>query len=316
MKKVLFADTVHPYLEEELLKLGYQCDHFTSKDIEEFKQLLPNYFGLVIRSKFKMTVDLLDLGTQLKFICRSGAGMENIDVPYAESKGIACINSPEGNKDAVGEQAIGMLLMLFNNLKRADAEVRQGIWDREGNRGIELAGLTVGILGFGNMGSAMAEKLQGFNVRIVAYDKYKTNYAPKYVEELSEAEFFMVTDVLSLHLPETPETRYLVDENYINRFAKNIFIINTARGKNLKTAALVDALESSKVRGACLDVLEYEAVSFENLFGDGSSEMPAPLAYLLQSDKVILSPHIAGWTVESYYKLSFYLAEKVKRLFH
>jgi D-3-phosphoglycerate dehydrogenase len=237
-----------------------------------------------------------------------GAGMENIDVAYAEKNGIACVNSPEGNRDAVAEHALGMLLALFNNLIKANTEVRNGKWLREENRGLELCGKTVGIIGYGNMGAAFAQRLQGFGVKVLAYDKYKTNFGNDFVKESSLQEIFEQADILSLHTPLTDETNYLINNAFIKQFKKNIYIINTARGKCLNTADLVANLESGKVLGACLDVLEYEAVSFE---GIDAKEMPQPMQYLMKSDKVILTPHIAGWTKESNIKLAEFLAQKI-----
>lgn len=251
---------------------------------------------------------MLDKADNLKWIARSGAGMENIDVEYANHKGIACFNSPEGNRDAVAEHAVGMLLMLFNKLKQGDAEVRKGQWNREANRGIELKGKTVGILGFGYMGAAFAQRLKGFQVKVIAYDKYKSGFGDDWVAEVDEATLFAESDVLSIHLPLTEETTFLIDKDYLTKFKQPIYLINTARGKNLKTTDLLGALDSGKVLGACLDVLEYESLSFEKL---KSEDLPADFQTLVKSDKVILSPHVAGWTVESYEKLSAVLAEKI-----
>ncbi|HXD92876.1 MAG TPA: 2-hydroxyacid dehydrogenase [Bacteroidia bacterium] len=307
-KKILFIDSNHPRLHEMLMQQGFICDLFYDKPADELKKLIPHYDGIVLRSKFKITKEIIDSAPNLKCIARVGAGMENIDVAYAEKKGIACVNSPEGNRDAVAEHALGMLLALFNNLIKANAEVRLGKWLREENRGIELCGKTVGIIGYGNMGAAFVKRLQGFGVKILAYDKYKTNFGNDFVQESRIEEIFEQADVLSLHTPLTDETNYLINDAFIKRFKKNIYIINTARGKCLNTADLIKNLESGKVLGACLDVLEYEAVSFE---GIDVKEMPAPLQYLIKSDKVILSPHIAGWTQESNIKLAEFLAEKI-----
>lgn len=310
--KVLFIDTVHPYLEEQLLANGYQTFHFTSNVMDEFIAIARDYDGFVIRSKFVLNKEVLDHCSGLKFIARAGAGMENIDVSYAQSKGILCINSPEGNRDAVGEHAIGMMLMLMNHLKKADAEVRNGIWIRAENRGFEIMGKTVGLIGYGNTGKKMAQKLSGFECDILVYDKYLTNIDDPYVRQVEMQEIFNTADILSLHIPLTPETTYLVDEKFIEKFAKPIWVINTSRGKNVDTEALVHALKSGKILGACLDVLEYESSSFENM---NANEMPEPFQYLIHSDKVILSPHIAGWTHESNYKMSFYLAKKILEKF-
>jgi D-3-phosphoglycerate dehydrogenase len=307
-KKILFIDSNHPRLHEVLIQRGFQCDLFYDKSADELKKIIPQYDGIVLRSKFKITAAIIDGAPKLKCIARVGAGMENIDVEYAKQKGIACVNSPEGNRDAVAEHALGMLLALFNNIIKANAEVRLGKWLREENRGIELYGKTIGIIGYGNMGAAFAQRLKGFGVKILAYDKYKTNFGDEFVKESTLEEIFEQADILSLHTPLTEETNYLISDAFINQFEKNIYIINTARGKCLNTADLVSNLEGGKVLGACLDVLEYEAVSFE---GIDVKEMPAPLQYLVKSDKVILTPHIAGWTKESNIKLAEFLAEKI-----
>lgn len=310
--KVAFIDTVHPTLEDELKRNGYQCDEFYHPSREEMKIKIRDYDGIVIRSRFRMDEDFLQHATQLKFIARSGAGMENIDLEYCEKRNITCFNSPEGNADAVGEHAVAMLLSLFNNIIRADAEVRKGIWEREGNRGYELEGKTVGIIGFGNMGSAFAKKLRGFDCKILAYDKYKTNFAPDYVQEVSMEKLMQESDIISLHLPINDETKYFVNADFISKMQKPFFLINTARGKNVNSEALAAGIQSGKVRGACLDVLEYELASFEKL---DVTQLPEAFQYLIKSDKVVFSPHVAGWTFESYRKLSSYLSEKIIREF-
>jgi D-3-phosphoglycerate dehydrogenase len=287
---------------------GHTCDFNYNWTKEEIVNNVHLYDGIVIRSRIKITKEIIDKATKLKFIARAGAGMENIDVEYAEKKGIKCIHAPEGNRDAVAEHAIGMLLCLFNNLMRADKEVRQGKWIREGNRGIELMGKTVGIIGYGNMGSAFAERLKGFGVKVLVYDKYKKNFGNDVIIETTLEHIFEEADVLSLHTPLTDETHYLINDTFINRFKKNIYIINTARGKSLNTADLVKNIQLGKVLGACLDVSEYEVVSFENI---DAESLPEPFQYLSQSEKVILSPHIAGWTQESNEKIAQILAEKI-----
>jgi len=308
MKKILCIDSNHDVLHETLMNAGFQCDLFWDKPKDELMKLVPNYDGIVIRSKFKITKDIIDASPNLKCIGRVGAGMENIDVAYATSKGITCVHAPEGNRDAVGEQALGMLLMLLNNLKRADAEVRQGIWKRAENRGIEISGKTVGIIGYGNMGSAFAQRLKGFDCEILVHDKYKTNFGNEYVTESSLETLFEKADIVSIHLPLTEETNYYINDQFISSFKKDIFILNTARGKCLNTSDLVKHLKTGKVKGACLDVLEYESVSFENI---DTSTLPEPMQYLLKSEHVILTPHIAGWTHESNYKMSKIIAEKM-----
>jgi D-3-phosphoglycerate dehydrogenase / 2-oxoglutarate reductase len=306
--KILFIDSNHSLLHTMLEKAGYTCDFNYNWTKEEIVNNVHLYDGIVIRSRIKITKEIIDKATKLKFIARAGAGMENIDVEYAESKGIKCLHAPEGNRDAVAEHAIGMLLCLFNNLMRADKEVRAGKWIREGNRGIELMGKTVGIIGYGNMGSAFADRLKGFGVKVLVYDKYKKNFGNNVIIETTLEHIFEEADVLSLHTPLTDETHYLVNDTFINRFKKNIYIINTARGKSLNTADLVKNMKLGKVLGACLDVSEYEVVSFENI---DAESLPEPFQYLSQCEKVILSPHIAGWTQESNEKIARILAEKI-----
>lgn len=309
--KILFIDSNHPLLHETLEKAGHTCDLFYQWSKEEIENNIHLYDGIVIRSKIKITKDSIDKATKLKFIARAGAGMENIDVEYAVQKGIKCLHAPEGNRDAVAEQAIGMLLGLFNNLFRANNQVREGKWIREGNRGVELMGKTVGIIGYGNMGSAFAERLKGFGVKVLGYDKYKKNFGTDFIKETSLENIFKNADVVSLHTPLTDETNYLINDAFINKFSKNIYIINTARGKCLNTSDLVKNLKAGKVSGACLDVLEYEMVSFEAL---NTNELPEAFQYLIKSDNVVLSPHIAGWTQESNEKIAMVLAEKVLAL--
>ncbi len=309
--KILFVDSNHPILHETLRKAGHTCDLNYEWSRDEIINNIHLYEGIVVRSKIKITKEIIDKAVKLKFIARAGAGMENIDVNYAESKGIVCLHAPEGNRDAVGEQAIGMLLSLFNNLCRANKEVREGKWIREGNRGVELKGKTIGIIGCGNMGSAFAERLAGFGVKILVYDKYKNNFGTDLIIETTLERIFEEADIISLHTPLTDETKFLIDNSFINNFKNNIYIINTARGKCLNTADLVKNIQSGKVLGACLDVLEYEMLSFENL---EMANLPEPFQYLIQSEKVLLSPHIAGWTVESNQKIARILAEKIGKI--
>jgi D-3-phosphoglycerate dehydrogenase len=306
--KVLFIDTVHSVLEEKLVQHGYQVEHYTGWDREECLRLLSTVHGVVIRSKFIIDAEFLTHAPQLKFIARAGAGMENIDVSEAESRGVVCIHSPEGNRDAVGEHALGMLLMLLNHLKRADAEVRQGIWKRADNRGTEIIGKTIGVIGYGNTGSRFVKKLMGFDARILVYDKYKKHFAESWFEESDMHTIWQEADILSLHVPLTEETHYLVNDEFIQAFRKPFVLINTSRGKVVKTKAMVQALQSGKVLGACLDVLEYESVSFEKLNQD---QLPDDFKYLLGAENVVLTPHIAGWTHESNRKMSEILAEKI-----
>ncbi|MCB2209036.1 MAG: hydroxyacid dehydrogenase [Bacteroidetes bacterium] len=310
-RKVLFIDTAHPILMLELEKDGFQCDAFPDYGRDDYKKIIKDYTGVIIRSKVKLDADFLARASSLKFIGRVGAGMENIDLDYAHQKGIVCINAPEGNRDAVGEQAIGMLLSLMNNLLVADQEVRKGKWEREQNRGYELGGKTIGIIGYGNTGSAFAKKLSGFDMRVLAYDKYKSDYSNEFVKESNMATLYESCDVLSLHVPLTNETYYLVDHEYLNRFKKPIYVVNTSRGKVVHTKDLVANLENGKVIGACLDVLEYEGLSFESLDPD---IIPETFHKLIAMKNVILSPHIAGWTHESNYKLAMTIVKKVRKL--
>lgn len=312
ISKILFIDSVHPVLEERLTKLGVVCEHDYQSSKAEIEAKISHYQGVVIRSRFTLDNTFFDAATHLKFVARSGAGLENIDVAYAEKLGIKVIHSPEGNRDAVGEHAIGMLLMLFNQLKKGDAEVRKAIWDREGNRGLELTGKTVGIIGYGFMGSSLAKRLMGFDCKILAYDKYKTRYGYDNVQEVSLEQLKAESDIISIHLPLTTETNYYVNDEFINSCTKPFYLINTARGNHVKLADLVQALKSGKILGACLDVLEYETKSFETI---SKNQLPKDFVYLTQSDKVVLSPHVAGWTLESYVKLSSVLGDKIEAEF-
>ncbi len=309
---ILFLDSVHLLLQKELETKGFICHLQYDWNLEKIGEELYKFDGVVIRSRVKLDKELIDKGTNLKFIARAGAGMENIDVAYAKSKGIKCLSSAEGNRDAVGEHALGMLLCLFNNICRADKEVRQGQWIREGNRGIELQGKTVGIIGYGNMGSAFAQRLRGFDCTVLAYDKYKTKFSDEFVKESTLEELFENTDVPSLHLPLNDETRFMVNASFLGKFRKNIYLINTSRGKIVQTDDLVACMKTGKVLGACLDVLEYESLSFEGL---DATKLPPSFRYLVESDNVILTPHIAGWTYESNEKISATLAKKILELY-
>lgn len=311
--KILFVDSTHPILPEKLSNAGFLCDYKPEINKDEIIKIISEYSGLIIRSKIKIDKTIIDNAINLKFIGRVGAGLENIDTKYAESKGIKCFNSPEGNRDAVGEHALGMLLCLLNNIIKADGEIRNGQWIREGNRGIEIKGKTVGIIGYGNMGSAFAQRIKGFGAQVIAYDKYKFNYSDDFVTEKTLNDIFNETDILSLHVPLNDETHFMVDDKFIHHFKKDIYIINTARGKVIKTDDLVRNLQSGKVKGAALDVLEYERTSFESLHSD--AKLPTAYDYLIKSNRVVLTPHIAGWTHESNIKLSEFLADKIIQTF-
>ena len=310
-KKILFIDTTHPILIEDLKSHGAQCDFYENYTREDYLKIIAEYSGIIVRSKIKIDKEIIDKGSKLIFIGRVGAGMESIDVDYATSKGIICLNSPEGNRDAVGEHALGMLLCLFNKLIHADKQMRKGIRDREANRGYEIKGKTIGIIGFGNMGSAFAQRLKGFECNIIAYDKYKKGFGNDFIKEVDLNKIYEITDVLSLHVPLTDENYYMVNSSFINNFQKDIYLINTARGQVVESQALVETLKTGKVKGACLDVIEYENFSFENF---NLKNLPDAYQYLIQSENVILSPHIAGWTVESKYKLAKVLAEKIIKI--
>lgn len=309
--KILFINTTHPLLAEELEKDGFQCDHFPGYGYDDILRIVGHYDGIVVRSKIKIDRKLLAHASSLKFVARVGAGMENIDQGYAESRGISCFNAPEGNRDAVGEQAVGMLLALFSHLIRADQEVRTGKWQREQNRGHELGGKTIGIIGYGNTGSAFARKLKGFDVEVIAYDKYKNNFSDEFARETDMEEIFEKTDILSLHVPLTDETHYLASAGFFSRFKKNIYVVNTSRGKVLNTSDLVHLIEDGKISGACLDVLEYEGFAFENL---EKSEGAETFSKLVKMDQVILAPHIAGLTYESSVKMARVILKKIRAL--
>ncbi len=306
--RVLFIDSTHPRLLEMLEDAGFNCQYTPELSKDEMLDIFDQFDGFIIRSKFKLTKVELDKATRLKFIGRVGAGLENIDVPYAESRGVTCFNAPEGNRDAVGEHALGMLLCLFNNLCRCNAEVGKGMWRREENRGLEIKGKTVGIIGYGNMGKAFAQRLKGFGCKVIAYDKYKFGYSDEFCEEKQLQDLFDNCDILSLHIPQTEETMFMVNDEFLSKFKKPIFIINTARGKIVKISDLVKHLKTGQVRGACLDVLEYEKTSFEDLH---ANELPEDFQYLIDSENVLLSPHVGGWTQESNIKLSEVTAQKI-----
>ncbi|MCC6251954.1 MAG: hydroxyacid dehydrogenase [Bacteroidia bacterium] len=306
-KSVLVIDTVHPLIFEMLRERGYTLTEAYTWDKERIKEEIHQFEGVIIRSRIKLDKTIIDAGSKLQFIARYGAGMENIDVEYAESKNIRCLNAAAGNKDAVGEHALGMLLCLFNNINKANAEVRQYQWLREENRGEELAGKTVGIIGYGNMGSAFAQRLLGFDAEVLIYDKYKSNYLPAgspYKESKLE-DIFERAEVLSLHVPLTAETNGMFNYQWLSNIKKPFYLINTARGKILNTTDAVRLMQEQKIKGMCLDVLEYEDTSFEHL---NAAHSNAALSYLMQSNKVVLTPHIAGWSHQSNYKLARELA--------
>lgn len=309
--KVLHLDENHPLLIEGLQALGYEnhIDYKSPKD--EIISKIGDYQGLIIRSRIPIDAEFLTKATNLKFIGRVGAGLENIDVDKAQEMDIRLFNAPEGNRNAVGEQALGMLLSLLNHLNRVDKQVRGGIWKREENRGIEIEGKTVGIIGYGNMGKAFAKKLKGFDCDVICYD-ILGGVGDQNARQVGIMEFKKRVDILSLHTPQTGLTINMINKEFIEEFHKPFWLINTARGRSVVTEDLVAALKSGKILGAGLDVLEYEKASFENLFGD---DMPEAFKYLIQADNVLLSPHIAGWTIESKIKLSQTILDKITQEF-
>jgi len=301
--KILIVDELHPVFKERAIALGYEVDDEPLFTRAQTLAAISAYQGIAVRTKFRIDQELMEAAPSLRFIARAGAGLDNIDEVYALSRNITLLNAPEGNMDAVGEHAVGLLLSLMNNFRNADQEVRNGIWDREGNRGYELKGKTVGIIGYGFMGQRFAKKLSGFEVNVIAYDKYKTGFTDAYAKEVSMEEIVRQSDVLSLHIPLTGETRQMLNEEYLFHFRKPFFFINTARGEIVNTEAVLSAIKSGKILAAGLDVLEVEkfpALADQHWFSD-----------LKDAGKVILTPHVGGWTFESYRKISEVLAEKL-----
>lgn len=307
--KILHIDSNHPVLWDQLQQAGFSNFEDFKSSKEEIEAKIHDYHGIVIRSRFKIDKTFLDKATNLQFIARVGAGLESIDCDYAASKNITLIAAPEGNRNAVAEHTLGMILSLFNKLNQADSEIRAGHWNRESNRGYELDGRTVGIIGYGNMGKSFAKKLRGFDLEVLCYD-IQENVGDANARQVTLQELQQKADVLSLHIPWTPETDKMVDAEFINSFAKPFWIINTSRGKNIVTADLVAAMKTGKIMGAGLDVLEYEKLSFETLFNDKNT--PEAFQYLLQAKNAILTPHIAGWTFESHERLAQVIVDKIK----
>ncbi|WP_339342527.1 2-hydroxyacid dehydrogenase [uncultured Polaribacter sp.] len=308
--KILHLDTNHPILIEQLNSLGFTNDEDYTSSKAEIIAKIDLYDGLIIRSRFSIDASFLEKAKNLKFIGRVGAGLENIDCSYAKNNGITLIAAPEGNRNAVGEHCLGMLLSLFNKLNKANGEIKKGQWLREENRGVELDGKTIGIIGYGNMGKSFAKKLRGFDVEVLCYD-LKPNVSDDCCKQVSLREFQQKVDVLSLHTPQTELTRNMVNTNFIQSFKKNFWLLNTARGTSVVTKDLVIALKSGKILGAGLDVLEYEKASFENLFTN--DKIPKAFQYLINSNNVLLSPHVAGWTIESKEKLAQTIVDKIKK---
>ncbi|QLL59674.1 MULTISPECIES: 2-hydroxyacid dehydrogenase [Empedobacter] len=305
--KILAIDSNHECLNNGLREVGFIVDEDYTSPKEIIEQKINEYDGMIVRSRFPIDKDFLAKATNLKFIGRVGAGLENIDEEFAAENNIVLFNSPEGNRDSVGEHAIGMLLMLMHHLRRADNEVRNGIWKREENRGDELKEKTVGIIGYGNMGNAFARRLQGFEVNVICYD-ILLNKGDEFAKQVTLEEFFEQADVVSLHTPQTPETMQMINAEFISNFKKPFYFVNTARGKSVVTKDLVEAMKTGKVLGAALDVLEFEKSSFEKLV---ASELPEEFQYLIQADNVVLAPHIAGWTHQSKVKLAEFIRDKI-----
>jgi len=306
--KILHIDKNHPLMLSQLSAQGFENEEDYTNTKEAIESKIADYDGIIIRSRFPIDKTFLDKATRLKFIGRVGAGLENIDGAYAESKGITLIAAPEGNRNAVGEHTLGMLLALLNKFKKANNEIKNGKWLREENRGWELDGKTIGIIGYGNMGKSFAKKLRGFDCNVICYD-ILPDKGDENAKQVTLVDFFRQADIVSLHTPQTPQTEKMINTAFINSFAKSFWFLNTARGKSVVTDDLVNALKNGKVLGAGLDVLEYEKASFEDFFSDG--QMPASFKYLLDADNVILTPHIAGWTLESKEKLAQIIVDKI-----
>lgn len=306
---ILFIDTTDPYLWDTLVRQGHHC---TLDDISPKKELqgsLHKYDGFIIRSRFKIDREFIDAGTNLKFIARVGAGLENIDCGYAENRGIKLISAPEGNRQAVGEHAVGMLLNLMRRILIADSEVRHGKWIREGNRGYEINGRTVGIIGYGNMGGSFARCVSGFGPKeVLAYDIKEGDYSDSYARCATMDELFEKADIISLHVPLTELTRGMINRDFFSRFKKPIYFINTARGACCVTEDLVAAIREGHVTGAALDVLEYEKSSFEDFF---TGTLPDAFSFLVNSQRVVLTPHIGGWTHEANRKMAEAIIRKI-----
>lgn len=307
--KILLLDKNHPLITEQLSAKGFLLDEDFSSPYNEVLKKIANYDGIIIRSRIPLDRNFIEHAKNLQFIARVGAGMENIDVEFAQKSGIKLISSPEGNRDSVAEHVVGMLLILMNRLFIASNEVKKGIWKREENRGDELLGKTFGIIGYGNMGKAVAKRLSGFGLKVIFHDLLP-DLSDEFATQVSLETLQNEADIISLHLPITPETHYLVDAEFISKMKKDFYFVNTARGNNVKTSDLVSALKSGKIKGACLDVLEFEKSSFENLEVENED-----LNYLLASEKAIVTPHIAGWTIQSKEKLAQVIVEKILRDF-
>jgi D-3-phosphoglycerate dehydrogenase len=308
MKTCLIIDLMHESITPLLEEIGWQADYRPDIKREAIIRIIPQYEGLIVRSKTSIDREIINRAEKLRWIGRAGAGLDQLDMEALNEKGIQVVNAPEGNRDALGEHALTILLTLLNKVHIADRDIRRGTWDREAMRGTELMGKTVSIIGYGHMGQAFARRMQGFGVEVLAYDKYKKDYGNEFAREAAMEEIFEKTDILSLHVPLTKETHFMLDHDYLARFKKDIYLLNTARGKNISLKTLVEALESSKFKGAALDVLENEKIN------QLSPEQQHYFDRLVQSDKVVLTPHVGGWTFESYEKINRTLVDKIKNL--
>ncbi len=309
--RVLITDGVQEFLISNLQNAGHEVLYLPKIELEEVKKIINEFEVIVINTKTKMDREMIDLAENLKLIVRLGSGLDIIDLDYCAEKNIIVKNTPEGNRNAVAEHALGMLLGLLNNIVISSNQVKQFQWLREQNRGIEIEGKTIGIIGFGNTGSTFAKLLQGFDVEVLAYDKYKQGFADDldYVREVDMKTIFKECDILSLHIPLTDETNYLVNDDFINRFEKNIFIVNTSRGKIIDTDALIEGLDSGKIVGAALDVLENEKIKILD------DKQKKQYKNILNRENVIVTPHIAGWTFESKFKIAKAVYDNINNLF-
>ena len=308
MPKIIHLDENHELLKNELEKLGFKNYFDLISTKKEVEKKIWEYQGIILRSRIEIDKKFIDSCKNLKFIARVGSGLENIDTDYAKKKSIEIISAPEGNANAVGEHALGMLLSLLNKIIRSNNEIKNNIWAREQNRGIELDGKTIGIIGYGNTGKSLAKKLSGFNVRILCNDIIE-EISDKYATQVSISEIMKSCDIISLHTNLNDSSFQLINKNFINNCKKPFFLINTSRGECLKTSDLVDGIKTGKILGACLDVIENESKSFENINTNSDFE------YLKKSEKVVLTPHVAGWSIESKLKLAKVILEKIKALY-
>lgn len=304
--KILIADSMHPSLFTMFEEQGWAYAYHPEYRREDIIRELPAYDGLIIRSKTSVNREVLEVAPGLNFIGRAGAGLDLIDLEAAADLNIDVFHAGEGNRDAVAEHALGMLLALFNNILRADRQVRTSVWDREGNRGVELMSKTVGLIGYGNNGSATARRLSGFGCKVLAYDKYRNNYGDQFAQESPIEQIMKEADILSLHIPLTDETKFLINDDFITGFTKPFYLLNLSRGETARLSSIASGLQSGKIKGACLDVLENEKLAKLN------SEQQAAFDYIKLQDNVVLTPHIAGWTHESYNRINEVLVRQIK----